>query len=135
MIDITIKEYFELENKLEYNLLLETLNAKETFLNKKIDVDKLSYSEVKYIFKTIPKCVENESLIKNVFDVCYKLEENDFLNASVTELFPCIKYITDTFKKLIEQEAKLWQGYEDADSTLWKQAGGDKLNKWRYILP
>lgn len=135
MKDITIREYYNLNNKIEYNVVLSSLKEQKTFLNKSISLASLSYLDVKQIFKLIPKLKDNELLISEIYCLAYQIDDDTFWNASITELFANSDYTLTFFKETFEREAKLLTQVETKYSHIWKQAGGERMNKFSDLMP
>jgi hypothetical protein len=132
MKQITVAEYLKLPDvkRLEYDVLLPSLKAKEWI---KIDINNLSYNEVKSIYKPLQGASEIKD-IQKVFEYSLKLDAIAFNDLPITKFFQLKKYISDYFVILHKKEQDLLNSVS-ADKGVWQQAGGDSLNEFSDVLP
>jgi hypothetical protein len=132
MKQITVSEYLKLTDlkRLEYDLLLPSLKAKQWLT---IEINSLTYNEVKSIYKLLQKATEIKD-IEKVFDYAFKMSTHDFYNLPITKYFQLKKYISDYFVVLHKKESDLLNSIS-ADIGIWQQAGGDSLNEFSDVLP
>lgn len=135
LINITIQQYFDLQNKLEYDLILDALVQRKEFNGINPRISELSYSEVKFIYKLIPQTNEDPNAICKIYKILYQISDKDFFESSIIELFSTLKEIIDIFKTLKDRELKLLSPAEDSDQAIWEAAGGNSLNPFSNILP
>lgn len=132
MKQITVAQYLKLtpEQRLQYDVLLPSLKAKELI---KIDINNLTYNEVKSIFKLInnPK---DFSDVQKVFEYACKIKPFEFQNIPITDFFQIKKYISDYFVILHKKESDLLNSIS-ADIGVWEMAGGERLNEFSDVLP
>ncbi len=161
MRNYTLKTY--VKNKEKYGVL-EHVIGKPDYNGKTIDIDELTFAEVKFVMKGLGEISTWDS-IKEIFKNCFSWDkqlEDDLINnknrifsakeskvkkrhdksldkwfwsGKVVEFFEARNFIIAEFKKLIEQEQKMLSSVDPVNSLLWKQAGGDKLNRFGGILP
>ena len=134
MRNYTLKTY--VKNKEKYGVL-EHVIGKPEYNGKTIDIDELTFAEVKFVMKGLGEITTWDS-IKEIFKNCFQIEDDLdkwFWSGKVVEFFEARNFIIAEFKKLIEQEQKLLRSIDPVNSLLWKQAGGDKLNRFGGILP
>lgn len=132
MKQITVREYLNLPavKRFEYDALLPSLKAKEWL---KIDINTLTYNEVKSIYKLL-NSIKSIKDVKTVFEYAFKIDDVEFYNLPITKYFQLKKYLTDYFVILYKKEADLLRSIS-ADIGFWEQAGGDKLNEFSDVLP
>jgi len=132
MKKITIKEYKELKNKLEYNLILSALKPSNLFCNKKIDINILTFADVRKLFKLIN--TEDIDVVCELFKIAFKVKDEDFWSENIEVAFSAKNYLVQFLKELNEKETKLLKSI-DINMGLWEQAGGNNLNKFSDIMP
>jgi len=132
MTNITIKEYTELKDVSEYDVLV-FLKPKPIFGVHEMDVRKMTYEEVKSVTRTLRNFKDWNS-VKNVFETCFKIDALTFWSGSIVDYFKAKNYIVKTFSDLLEREQKLLQSISK-DSVLWEAAGGKRLDKFSDVLP
>lgn len=132
MKQITVTEYLKLPDlkRLEYDMILTSLKAKELL---KMDINALTYNEVKSIFKILQKAKHPDD-IQNVFEYAFKINADAFYNLPITKYFQLKKYISEYFVNLHKKEHDLLNSIS-ADIGIWEQAGGSSLNEFSDILP
>lgn len=130
MKQINVKQFFKLDlaKQIEYSTVLSHLKAKEHI---KVDITKLTYNDVKSIFKQLSK---DNSDLKYIFTTALNITEEDFFLLPIQNFFEIKKYIEDFFVNLKQNEIKLLESIS-ADVGLWEVAGGAKLNEFGDILP
>lgn len=132
MKQINIKQYISLSDseKLPYVALLTALKPKEWL---KIDINNLTYNEVKNLYKRLSKA-ESEEDVKEIFIRAFKITEPEFYALPITKYFQLKKHISDYFVTLQDKEQKLLSSVS-ADAGLWEAAGGNQLNEFGDIIP
>jgi hypothetical protein len=132
MKQLTVSQYLKLPdlNRLEYDVLLPSLKPKEWF---KIEINTLTYNEVKSIYKILQKTTETKD-IEKAFEYAFKMASHDFYNLPITKYFQLKKYLSDYFVILHKKESDLLNSVS-ADIGVWQQAGGDSLNEFSDVLP
>lgn len=132
MINITLREYVNSKDVSQYEFL-EHSKPRNKYFNKELNVSLLTYGEVKAVMRTLRK-MKSINDIKDIFETCFKIDENEFYSGLITEYFSAKNYVIQTFKELLEREIKLLKSFS-GDSALWEAAGGNKLNKHSDVLP
>lgn len=132
MKQITVAEYLKLPDakRLEYDVLLISLKPKEWL---KIEINRLTYNEVKSVFKILQKAAEIKD-VQNVFEYAFKIDADEFYNLPITKYFQLKKYISEYFVNLHKKENDLLNSIS-ADIGIWEQAGGGSLNEFSDVLP
>ncbi len=131
MKNLTVAEYIKKGEPSEYNFL-KYLNPNNSYLDRQLNVQDLTYEEVKAVLRTLQNINTWED-ISNVFETCFKISKNQFSRGLLTEFFSAKFYILETFKKIAENENKLLSSVS-ADSMKWKAAGGNRLDKYSDVL-
>ena len=134
--NISVLEYFQLEDTSDYDIFIETINAKNIFNGHRFDKSKLTFDEVE-ILKGI---LQNPNLdnIKEMFIELFHLgnyktsADNEFNNTSVFDLFRAKKYIQDYIVKIVDTENKVLAGVPD-DKLIMINAG-EKLKAVSHLL-
>lgn len=132
MKNITLHEYVRLKDVTPYNAL-QFLKPKPTYGVHVMNVNDMTYEEVKAVTRRL-RTFKGFEDIKDIFETCFKIDEQTFWNGKVTHFFQARNYIVETFKKLLERERKLLTSVSK-NSILWEQAGGNRLDKWSDVLP
>jgi hypothetical protein len=132
MKQINIKQYISLSDseKFPYVALLAALKPKEWL---KIDINNLTYNEVKNLYKRLSKG-ETEEDVKEIFIRAFRITEREFYALPITKYFQLKKHISDFFVLLHKKESDLLNSVS-ADIGVWQQAGGDSLNEFSDVLP
>jgi hypothetical protein len=134
--NISVLEYFQLEDTTDYDIFIETINAKNIFNGHRFDKSKLTFDEVE-ILKGI---LQNPTMdnIKEMFIELFHLgnydtsADNEFNNTSVFDLFRAKKYIQDYIVKIVDTENKVLAGVPD-DKLIMINAG-EKLKAVSHLL-
>jgi hypothetical protein len=132
MKQLTVSQYLKLNDteRLNYDVLLPALKAKEWF---KIEINTLTYNEVKSIYKLLSKAKDIKDVYK-AFEYAFKIREDQFYDLPITKYFQLKKYLSDYFVILHKKESDLLNSVS-ADIGVWQQAGGDSLNEFSDVLP
>jgi hypothetical protein len=117
-------------DKLPYVMLFTSLKAKEWL---KIDINQLTYNEVRNIFKRLSTASEVEDVFK-IFEMALKIEEIQFYELPLQKFFQIKKYLNNYFVNLQKKETQLLQTISE-DIGIWEMAGGDSLNEFGDVLP
>jgi len=133
MKNLTLKQYTHLPDTLQYDSILEHQKPKNTFCRRSMDINAMPYANVKYCIRLLPK-VNNWDGIRQLFAICFDVEEADFWKAPVTEYFAAKKFMIAEFERIIAIETKLL-ATNSTDGHLWEMAGADKLKPYSDTLP
>lgn len=134
--NITIQQYFELEDSSEYDLFIDTIKPLNSFNGHKCDLKKLTFDEVETIKNMFFSASFND--IKDVFIFLYNLGSfnqsalNEFLNTSVFDLFRAKNYIKEWLLELIKREKNALSG--EADEKLLMVNANERLSAVSHIL-
>lgn len=132
MKQITVGQYMKLrlDKRLQYNSLLTSLKKKDWL---KLDLNELSYNEVKVLFKKIAASSEDADVI-SIFTTAFKISESELMEMPIQKYFQIKRYLSDYFVFLKKREYELLQSVS-ADSALWEMAGGNELEEFSDALP
>lgn len=133
MDKLTIRQYSQLLDTLEYELILNALKPLNLFCNSKLDYNKITYAEVRKLFYLANKGKTLDDMCE-MFCIAFNIEANDYWNASIDSYFSARNFIIKYLKETQEKESKLLKSV-DADAGLWQQAGGDSLNVFSDLMP
>jgi len=132
MKQINVLQFTKLSesDKLPYVMLFSSLKAKDWL---KIDINHLTYNEVRNIFKRLTTAKEVEDVFK-IFEMALKIDEIQFYELPLQKFFQIKKYLNDYFVNLQKKETQLLQTISE-DIGIWEMAGGDSLNEFGDVLP
>lgn len=133
MDKLTIKQYSQLFDTLEYDLILNALKPLNKFCNSKLDYNKITYAEVRKLFYLSNNGKTLDDMC-NMFVIAFNIDKQTFWRASIEEYFSAKNYIVKYLKDTQEKEVKLLKSI-DADAGLWEQAGGSTLNVFSDLMP
>lgn len=133
MEDITLAEYFALEDCSEYDAVLKHLKPVNKLGEGKINLNRLSYKQVRVCIQAM-KTGKTVDQLKALFCMAYNVPSHEFLKFGVKEFFAAQNYLIKEFFNLQQREAKLLSSI-DADTYLWEMAGGERLNKFSNLMP
>lgn len=134
--NISISEYFDLEDTSKYDIFLNNLNPSDKFNGKKCDLSKLTFDEVEVIKTMLSK--PNFKNIKDVFIFLFKLgsfeqsAENEFLNTSIFDLFKVQSYLNEWIETIIKRENNALSN--DPDEKLIMINAGERLSAVSHLL-
>ncbi len=134
MKDITIEQYKNLNGlqRLEYDAL-NSLKHSDTFNGIKLNTNKMSWSEVKGVMRTL-KDFGNWKNVVDIYETCFNITEDVFWQSSILEYFATKPYIAHAFRTLKENELRLLHSGE-FNQILWQSAGGKRLDRFGDIIP
>lgn len=133
MDKLTIKQYSQLLDTLEYDLILNALKPLNLFCNTKLDYNKITYERVRKLFYLANNGKTLDDMC-DMFCIAFNVEADTFWNASIDEYFSAKNFIIKYLKETQEKEAKLLKSV-DADAGKWQEAGGDSLNVFSDLMP
>jgi hypothetical protein len=139
MESITILQYAKLTDTTVYDAVLPFLKPKNKMLDGKIDFNILTYSEVRKCLELMKK-MDTWDKQKDLFELAYGIKTDDkkktktFWDCPIDEYFSALNYLTVSFKKLLEREARLLKSINH-NADLWEQAGGKRLDKFSNLMP
>jgi hypothetical protein len=133
MDKITVKQYSELTDTLQYELILSALKPLNLFCGKELDYNKITYADVRKLFHYANKGKTLEDMCE-MFCIAFKIEKIDFWRADIDSYFSAKNFIVKYLKETQEKESKLLKSI-DADAGLWEQAGGSSLNVFSDLMP
>ena len=133
MKNIHIKYYARLPDTSLYDAWLDSIAPKNSFAGKTINLQQMSYANVKYCIRLLGK-LNSWAQIQELFTICFGVEEHRFWNVRVAEYFAARKFLIAEFSRIIETENKLLNTMS-TDSHLWHMAGADKLKPFSDTLP
>lgn len=130
MKDITVKEFQEVKDKFVYDALLCSLKPNNLFCDKILDVNTITYLEVKNIFKIIKNGKSFDDIF-NMFAIAFKIEKHEFDNAPITIYYQAKNYLIKFCKDTLAREQKLMKSISNP---LWESAGGANLNPFSDLI-
>lgn len=98
-----------------------------------MDIAQMPYANVKYCIRLLPK-VSDWDGVRQLFEICFDIDEKSFWKATVTEYFSAKKFMLNELQRIIKTENKLLSTMS-TDSHLWDMAGADKLKPHSDTLP
>lgn len=132
--NLSIRKYTQSNQKFLYDTLLSNLKPKNSFLSHEINLNTISYIDVRKMFKLAKESTNDIVSIKDLFLIAYDVSEEDFWNAPIVDGFSAkafiIKFLNDTQKK----EEKLLKSI-GVQNDKWAIAGGDRLNVFSDLMP
>lgn len=133
MKNITLKHYSRLQDTLLYESILEHLNPANNFGGSSMKISTMPYANVKYCIRILPK-INNWDGVKELFTICFDINEAAFWKARVTDYFAARRFMISEFERVIATENKLLATHA-TDTHLWEMAGADKLKPYSDTLP
>ena len=130
MKQISLKEFLKspISEQIKYTSLLSHVKPKELI---KVNIQGLSYNDVKMLFKEITKPNPN---LEFIFTKSLDITKVQYLSMPIQNFFILKKYIEEFFVNLKNNEVRLLQSI-DSDYGLWETAGGNELNEFADVLP
>ena len=132
MKNITIKQYSDLADVSAYDLLL-SLQPKNSFQGRTMDINTMPYANVRYSLRLISK-ISNWQTVQQLFSICFDVTEQEFWAAPIHEYFAALRYLIHAFEQCVANENKLMSS-NNQDAHLWQMAGGDRLRSFADTLP
>lgn len=129
MRNIKLKYFIKLEDVSEY-ASLNHVKGDNLVNGKRIDINSLPYSNIKYCLKIINK----ENKLIDVFKICFDLTDKQFYNLRILEFCKLRNYLINTFVKIAETERKIF-AKQSVDDEMWKMAGAERLNPFSDTIP
>lgn len=130
--NVSVLEYSQMKNVLEYDNILKYLKPSNKFNGKEIDIMQLPYSTIKYIQKLFTKNNLTFDNICEIFITLYEITKDEFYNAGVVEFYQSNAYIKQQFELIAKNESILNQS-ANFDLSKWKASGGDRLNAFDLV--
>lgn len=135
--NISIKQYFELVDSSEYDIFIDVMQSSNVFNGKRCNLSKLSFDEVEYIKKLLnsrPSINDMMVLFIELFNLgsIDISAQNEFLNASVFDLFRCKKYIQDYIVEIVEREIKVLNG--EPDTKLIMINASERMQPFSHVM-
>lgn len=131
--NITLREYSVNPNWEDWHNVLSSLIGKNEFLGKSFDLEEVSYKKVRELESLISKA-DNYDVISEIFQRAFGCTDEEFLEAGVIDFYYAKNYLFKKIMDIRETESRLLKSV-GTDVAKWKQAGGDRLNKYGGILP
>ena len=134
MINYTLKEY--VNKQLKFHLLSLVVGEPE-YNGKTMVIKDMTFEDVKHVMKAMKKPSTWDN-IKGIFGRCFGVTDDLdkwYWSGTIKEFYSARNYIITEFTRLIKQEQQLLSSIESVDTMLWKQAGGERLNRFGGVLP
>ena len=127
----TLKYY--VQRNLNYTTL-QHIKGEPEYAGKRLEINEMTYEDVKSVMRYLGK-VQSWDIIKDIFETCFKINEEEFWQGKIVDFFKARNYIIQEFTNLLNLEKKLLTSIQTIDEMLWQEAGGDRLNKFSDIMP
>lgn len=135
--NITILEYFQLEDTTKYDIFLDVMNPENLLCGKKCNTSSLTYDEVK-VMRTIFSNPNSDDL-KELYLMLFKIKgdrytspDEIFFNESVFQLFKATNFIKQFIKDINDKEAQWLSG--DENEVLKMLNAGKRLAPFSHLL-
>lgn len=157
--DITIAEYFSMEDTTKYDIFIEAIKPKNEFAGKSCDTKNLTFDEVE-VMKNILANPNFEDIME-LFILVFRIrgnmdisEKEIYYNASIFDLFRATNYLKEFIIGVYEKE-KMWLSAKEDDRLLMINAHNrikpfshlmakvslakmfgktpQEIGKWRYV--
>lgn len=135
--DISIKDYFGLENPSEYDIFLESIMPENKLCGKICQMNKITFDEVEVLKKTFN--APNPEDLKDIFILLYGIrgdmkrsDNEEFYSESIFQLFRVINYFKKWLKD-IEKKEREWLSNESNDVLAMLDAG-KRLVPFNHLL-
>lgn len=135
--DISIKEYFLMQDVSEYDVFIDIMEPKNLFCGNKFHVDKITFDEfntILYIFNN-----PNPQNLKDLFVHLWRVKgdmqrsaESIFLQESIFSFFSAKNFLMKFVKRQLELESKLL--YSEPDSKMIELGVSERLKNHRSML-
>jgi len=133
MRDISIEQYAQMKDTVEYDVVLRNLLPENFFAGKTVSIIDLPYSTVAYCFTLVQDMNTWEKVVE-LFTTIYEINEKVFWNEKIRLYFSAMNYIKETFISISKREQELLYS-SNTDSSLWERAGGARLKPFASISP
>lgn len=130
---IRLKRYIKSRDQVSYDSVLSLVEGDNNFLGNKFDINKITYNEVRVCMKLLKSGSTYEELFE-VFKIFFKVTRKQFFNAYIDQFYIARNFIVNYINDLVGRENKLLKSIS-VDATIWKQAGGDRLNVFGDLNP
>jgi len=132
MKNISVKKYFLLDNRVEYNTILEHVKGKDAF-HYPFALEKLTYQNVRDTERlmSMAKTIDD---VKKIFTIAYQCQDIYFWELRVLNYFQTKKFLYEFFVSLKQREIDFFKSYT-SDSELWNSIAGDRLKNYANDLP
>lgn len=135
--NISIREYFSMEDTTKYDIFLEHMNPENLFCGKKCNTSALTFDEVQ-ILRSIFSDPNPEDL-KDLYLLLFSIRgdrhtspDEIFYNESIFQLFKATNYIKEYIKGINKKEME-WLSGEDNDVLKMLNAG-ERLAPFNHLL-
>ena len=134
--NISIQDYFTLEDTSSYDVFIDTLKPKNDFNGKRCHLNNLTFDEVevlKSIFnKPTPEAIKD--LFVELFDLgSYEVSaEQEYLNTSVFDLFRAKNYLQQYILNVVKREGQVLAGIPDEKLEMIN--AGERLKAVSHLL-
>jgi hypothetical protein len=133
MKNITVQEFCKLYDAVDYDNILKFQKPKNIFCDKKLDLNKITYLQVRNIFKVIQKGTTFDELFE-MFEIAFGITKFEFYNTKISEYYAARNYLIKFYEETIVKESKLLKSI-NIDQGAWQSAGGENLNAFSDLMP
>ena len=135
--NISIKEYFSLQDSSAYDVFLDILKPKNLFCGKRFDTSKMTYDEYLTIISILNK--PNLLNVKDLFVHLWRIKgsikisaEEMFFNESVFVLFSAKRFLKEFIEHKIKLENKIL--YSEPDIKMLEIKAGERLKPFQTMI-
>ncbi len=136
--DITIQQYFTMQDSSAYDMYVDILNPVNSFAGRKCNVNNLTFDEVQVV-----KMVFQNPTVQDIMDLiilCYRLKgdmkqssELQYLSTSVFDLFRTKKYLQDFIVETVNKE-QTWLSSTEKNEKLLMINAEVRLKPFSHLL-
>ena len=135
--NITVREFFEMEDSSAYEIFIDTMNPKNYFAGREGDYASLTFDEVEVIKGILNE--PNLEDIKDVYKLLYKIRgtfekssDEIFFEQSVFDLFASKIYLVNFIKTISKREKDNLTG--EPDEKMIMVNAGERLSAVSHLL-
>ena len=123
--NISVQDYFTMEDSTSYDVFIDVMNPNNSFNNKSAEIEAMTYDEVKTVIRILKSGVTPTTL-DSIYSIVYKTRLS---NGKVFDLFSSKNFIVSTFEEIIKREDRLLN-FPGSDDSKWIAAGVNDLAKF-----
>lgn len=136
--DITIQEYFTMEDSSEYDVFIDILNPTNSFAGHRCDLSSLTFDEVQ-----VMKMVFQNPTVQDIMELiilCFRMRgdmkrsaELQYLSTSIFELFRAKQFLMTFIKETVDKE-RMWLSSTGVDEKLLMINAEQRLKAFSHLL-
>lgn len=135
--DISILDYFSLENTDEYDFYIDILKEENKLCGHRFDASKITFNEFKYMISVFND--PNLDNLKELFIHLFRIKGNFsvssdklFYNESIFQFFKAKNYVINMMREKLKVEEKLL--YSEPDTKMIEIGGYDMMRPFSTML-